>query len=274
MNTRAFTLALVISGMAMFMVYSYIESQKSILIKKFGTEVPVVVAKVDIAELDLIDDSKVTVKSVPQKYKLPGSFKEIKEVLNTYTTTPILKGEQLTKPRVDWPGTKSGLSRQVSVGKRAIALPISERQAVSKLIKPGDRVDVIASLTYAPGRKDLEKTKTILHDVLVLSTGRNISNSIPMIGVKTPREIKKLKLNTYTNYNTITLELTPYEAQMIVFLMTHAGATPFFTLRNNNDKARAYIKSTKVYDLLGPEDATEAKKYFQDKYSGRRRSGR
>ena len=97
------------------------------------------------------------------------------------------------------------------------------------MIKPGDRVDVIARLEYVPGRKDLLKAKTILHDILVLSTGKNISNTIPMIGVKTPTEIKKLKLNTYSNYNTITLELTPYEAQIIVFLMEF-GATPYFTL--------------------------------------------
>ena len=95
MNTRAFTLALVISLIAMFMVYTYMEDQKSALIKRYGTESSVVVAKSDINELDLIDESKIQVISVPQSFLQPGHFKSMKEVENTVATVPILKGEQL-----------------------------------------------------------------------------------------------------------------------------------------------------------------------------------
>ena len=68
MNTRAFTLALVIAAGAMFMVWTYIEDQKSALIQTFGLENSVVVAKIDIKEFELIDDSKVTVMNVPAKF--------------------------------------------------------------------------------------------------------------------------------------------------------------------------------------------------------------
>mgnify|MGYP001341167370 CR=1 FL=1 len=50
MNSKAFTLALVIAGFSMFMVYSYIEDQSKSLFKKFGQEQTVVVAKQDIKE--------------------------------------------------------------------------------------------------------------------------------------------------------------------------------------------------------------------------------
>ena len=36
-----------------------------------------------------------------------------------YSTYPIKKGEQITVPRVTYPGAQSGLSRQISIGKRA-----------------------------------------------------------------------------------------------------------------------------------------------------------
>ena len=49
----------------MFMVYSYIEDQTKSLFKKFGQEQTVVVAKQDILDLELIDDSKVMLKTVP-----------------------------------------------------------------------------------------------------------------------------------------------------------------------------------------------------------------
>ena len=175
MNKKAFSLGLVISLISMFMVITYIEDQSKSLTKKFGLEKTVVIASQDIQELELIDDSKVTLTTVPASFRAPGYFSTIQDVQNTIATVPILKGEQITRPRVEYPGTRTGLSRQVSAGKRAMAIMVSDRSAVGKLIKPGDRVDVIASISYAPGRKDKETTTTVLQDVLVLSTGYNIT---------------------------------------------------------------------------------------------------
>ncbi len=266
MNSRAFTLAFIIAGFSMFMVHTYIEDQKSIIIKNYGTKVPVIIAKKDIKELELIDDSKVVLKTVPQSFAEPGSFRSISEIENTIATVPIIKGEQITKPRVTYPGAKTGLSRQVSAGKRAIAINITEKQAVSKLIKPGDRVDILAAIDYSSGRKDMQKVKTILQDVLVLSTGMSMTNSIPIYGVKTPTVIKKMNLSTYTRYNTVTLELTPYQVQKLVFLLTYSGSPPYLTLRNNEDKNVVRIKSTDIFDVVGEDDIGEAKNFFARKY--------
>ena len=109
--------------------------KRRVFLKKFGQEQTVVVAKQDILDLELIDDSKVMLKTVPSKFLAPGHYKTIKDIQNTIALTPIMKGEQITKPRVAYPGEKTGLSRQVSVGKRAVALLVNENQAVGKLIK-------------------------------------------------------------------------------------------------------------------------------------------
>lgn len=263
MNTRAFTLSLIIAAIAMFMVYTYIEGRENVFKSKYGQKVGVVVAKRDIKEFELIDDSKVTMEEVPKNFVTPGSFKTIKEVFNTIATVPILQGEQISKPRVTYPGSSTGLSRQIGVGKRAISITVSEDQAVSRLIKPGDRVDVLALIDYAGGRKEFFKVKTVLQDVLILSTGLSISNSIPLVGMKTAQEVRTMKLNTYTNYSTVTMELDPFQIQKIVFL-ERMGARLSLTLRNNDDKEMVRIKGTKLFDLLG-EDAPEAKAYFSDK---------
>ncbi|MBT6324632.1 MAG: Flp pilus assembly protein CpaB [Bdellovibrionales bacterium] len=267
MNTRAFTLAMVIAFGAMFMVYTYIEDQKNVLIKKFGNESSVVVAKVDIKELDLIDDSKVQVISVPNKFRAPGHFKTIKAVENTVAAVPILKGEQITKPRVIFPGARTGLSRQISVGKRAISILINARTAISKLIKPGDRVDIIAKISYSGGaRIDLNKMRTIMEDVLVLSTGTSMTNSIPMVGIKVPKVIRTMKLNTYAEYNVVTLELDPLDAQKLAFLVQNIDPLPYLSLRNNNDKDIHNFPPTKLLDLLTDRTRAEAKDYFKEKY--------
>ena len=156
------------------------------------------------------------------------------------------------------------------MGKRAMSITVSGSQAVSRLIRPGDRVDVITYLDYAGGKKDRVKSKTVLQDVFVLSTGRNITNNIPLIGVKTDKAIKKLNLNTYSNFNEVTLEVDPFQAQKLIMLI-NLGHKPYLTLRNNNDKSITRIKSTDVYDLLG-EDRNEAKKYFQERALREKRS--
>jgi pilus assembly protein CpaB len=270
MNSRAFTLSLIIACFSMWMVYAYIEGKEADFKAKFGKDMPVVVAKINIKELELLDDSKITTKSVPRKFIAPRAFRKVEDVFNKIAAVPIAKDEQITAPRILNPGVRTGLSRQVSVGKRAMSINVSGSQAVSRLLKPGDRVDIITFVDYAGGKKDKVKSKTILQDVFVLSTGRNITNNIPLIGLRTDKAIKKLNLNTYSNFNEVTLEVDPFQAQKLLMLI-NLGTKPYLTLRNNNDKSITRIKSTDIYDLLG-EDRNEAKQYFSEKALREKRS--
>jgi pilus assembly protein CpaB len=269
MNTRAFTLALIISLFAMFMVYTYIDDQKSDVIRRYGTEAAVIVAKVDINELELIDDSKITTITVPQSFLMPGHFKTMKELENTMATVPILKGEQITKPRVTYPGMNTGLARQVSAGKRAISISVTEVTGVGKLIRPGDRIDILAPIDFTQGQRgDLKKVQTVLQDVLVLSTGFNITNSIPVIGMKTPNEIKKMNLNTMEPYSNITLEVDPYQAQKLVYI-SNLGVRYIITLRNNSDQKIIRIQPTGIFDILNEEEKESARNFFAEQYRQR-----
>lgn len=262
MNSRAFTTSLLLALIAVMMIYSYIESRETELQSDYGNPTPVVVAKEDIKELEIIDDRKVTLINIPAKFQMPGNFKRVEDLYNTIAAVPIKKGEQITQPRVTYPGAQSGLSRQISIGKRALSIQVTEGQAVSRLLKPGDRVDILALVDYASGKKERLKVKTVLQDVLVLSTGLYVTNSVPIINIKGDNDSRQMKLNSYTNYNTVTLELTPFEVQKMVFLIS-AGNGIYLSLRNNDDKTIERIVATKLYDVLG-EDAAEAKTYFAE----------
>jgi pilus assembly protein CpaB len=262
MNSRAFTTSLMLAAIAVFMIYSYIESRETELQSDYGNQTPVVVAKEDIKELEIIDDRKVQLVNIPSKFQMPGHFKRVEDLYNTIAAVPIKKGEQITVPRVTYPGSQSGLSRQISIGKRAFALQVTENQAVSRLLKPGDRVDILAVVDYASGKKERMKAKTVLQDVLILSTGLFVTNSVPIINLKGESDSRQMKLNNYTNFNSVTLELTPFEVQKMVFLVS-AGNGIFLSLRNNDDKTIERISATRLYDVLG-EDAAEAKTYFAE----------
>lgn len=265
MNSRAFTTSLILAIVAVFMIYSYIDSRETELISEYGNSTPVVVAREDIKELEIIDDRKVYLENIPAKFQMPGHFKRVEDLYNTIAAVPIRKGEQITVPRVTYPGAQSGLSRQISIGKRALSIQISEDKAVSRLLKPGDRVDVLALVDYAAGKKEKLKVKTVLQDVLVLSTGLYVTNSVPIVGMKNENEVRQMKLNTYTNYNTVTLELTPFEVQKMVFISS-AGSGIYLSLRNNDDKQIERISATRLYEVLG-EDAAEAQAYFAEQLS-------
>jgi pilus assembly protein CpaB len=266
MNTRAFSLSLIIAAMAMFMAYSYIDTLETEYLKTYGDPQPVVVAKQDIKELELIDDSKVQIINIPSKFAQPGHLKKIEEVYNTIATVPLKQGEQITLPRITHPGARTGLAHQISVGKRAFSIMISAGTGVSKLIRPGDRVDVMALISYAPGQVELMKVKTVLQDVLVLSTGYAITNSLPIAAVQRDDEIKKLNLNAYTDYQSVTVELTPNEVQRMLFLV-NSNARIGLSLRNNDDKTVERLPATEIYDVLG-EDAQEAREFYSKKNPG------
>jgi pilus assembly protein CpaB len=264
MNSRSLLLSLAIGIVAVLMVSTYTDSVEKQYLQMYGAAQPVVVAKVDIEELDLIDDSKVTIINVPEKFRMPGYLKRVEEVYNTIATVPIKAGEQITLPRITQPGSRTGLSSQISVGKRAYSLNITDGQAVGKLIKPGDRVDILALISYAPGQLEKMQVKTVLQDILVLSTGYNVTNALPAIGFKREQdEIKKMNLNTYTDYNTVTFELDPIQVQKIVYLI-NSGSKLNLSLRNNDDKKVESLEVTEIFDVLG-EGASEARDYYQKK---------
>src|SRR5690606_40007608 len=58
---------------------------------------------------------------------------------------------------VTYPGAQSGLSRQISIGKRALSIQVTEGMAVSRLLKPGDRIDILTLVDYAAGKKRSEE---------------------------------------------------------------------------------------------------------------------
>lgn len=91
------------------------------------------------------------------------------------------------------------------------------------------------------------------------------------MNLKSENDSRQMKLNSYTNFNTITLELTPFEVQNMVFMMS-AGNGIYLSLRNNDDKNIERIKATRLFDVLG-EDAAEAKTYFAEQSAQAGRKG-
>lgn len=254
MNNKAFTISLLMAGFAVFMVYSYITSKEAEFQTKYGTETAVVVAKKDIAELSEIHENMVEQVKKPKQFIEPGKTTSPAEVTGFIATVPIRKGEQITLNKIVAPGVKTGLSRQVTVGKRALAIPVDFANAVGKLLKPGDRVDVVATIDPPGAAKGGQISKVVLQDVPVLAVGEWVTT-------QAPRKIEKddatgkdyvRNLTIDRNYGEVTLETSPNDAAQIV-LLRRSGAGLDLMLRNNDDTERVNSAGMTLLDVLGPD---------------------
>ena len=122
------------------------------------------------------------------------------------------------------------LSSDIKRQLRAISITCGGAASVSGQVRPNDHVDVIATFDFssdesrrASGKADLV-TCTILQNVLVLATGRDTAKS----------QARSLGGSGAQGYSTVTLEVTPREAEMLAFAEQIKGRL-VLTLRNRND---------------------------------------
>ena len=168
---------------------------------------------------------------------------------------PIKKGEQVSYNKLTEPNMRTGLAPQVAPGRRAISIPVGEMTSVSKLIKPGDRIDLIAVMQLGSS-KDTRMAKTILQDVVVLATGRSVSNNVARVVETDPYgggPPKVRNLNEDSSWSTLTLEVEPPQAQMLALIATNADNIIMASLRNNDDSDRVQLTSVNQDDVLGAD---------------------
>lgn len=123
--------------------------------------------------------------------------------------------------------TFQGLAPTIKPRMRAVSLSIGGANAVSCMVQPSDRVDVLGTFTFPskdnPNQAEIV-TLTILQDVTVLATGQQLAKQT------LPGRISP----SASNYGTVTLEVTPREAEMLVFSQQVQGRLTL-TLRNPRD---------------------------------------
>lgn len=258
--TRTLWVSIAAAVFGMILIYSYSQEKKAEYDKRYGTSKRVLVAVKDILEMSTIDDTMVQIEERPVDFIQPGAVETPEEAVGLVAATPIKKGEQVLSTKLLTPGPNTGLSLQVSPNKRAVTLPIDEVRGISKLIRPGDRIDVLTSLEYGRGADQKREVKTILQDVIVLATGTHITNNIPrQLETDSTGKASFRNLNGDTTFTTVTLEVTPNEAQSLIYIMSSSPGSIYLTLRNPNDRARLNMGTTSVLGVLGKNDVPEVR---------------
>lgn len=251
-QTRTLWISLAAGLFAIFLLYSWSQEQKAEMARKFGSTKRVVIASQDIAEMDTLDESKLDMIDQPVDFIQPDAISEPESAIGQVAAVPIKKGEQILQTKLLLPGPDTGLSMEVSPGKRAITLPIDDMRGVSRLLRPGDRIDIIAALDYGKGLESRREVRTILQDVVVLATGLNIMNKIPRRFEldANGKTINRINLNAKTDFSTITIEGKPDEVQQLVYILATSPGSLFTVLRHPNDRLQSPVRVTSVEDIL------------------------
>ncbi len=223
---------------ATFMLYSYSQEKKAELLQATGDKVKVVVAAEDINEMDSIYDNVLKVVEKNREEAEPDSFSDIPSVVGGVAAIPIKKGQTITKNKVLEPGPETGMAIQVSPNKRAVTIPINDDRANARLIRPGDRVDIMAIIDSGKGAATKREVSIIMEDVVILATGVNVHNNLPRTIERDPsgKSLVQTTLTGDTKYTTLTIEANVQQAQDLVFLVSTNPSSLYFLLRNPHDR--------------------------------------
>jgi pilus assembly protein CpaB len=250
-QTRALWISVFTAIFAMFLIYSYSQEKKAMYDRKFGTMKRVVVASKDILEISTIDDTMVQVIEYPANYIQPGAVESPEDAVGLVAAAPIKKGEQILQNKLLAPGPHTGLSLQVAPKNRAVAIPVDEVRGIGKLVRPGDRIDILASVESGKGLNKKVEVKTLMQKVVVLAVGQNITNGIPRKLEAGGGSPVFRNLNGDTSFSSITVEVTPKQAQDLVLMLTSSPGSLYLALRNPNDTAGERLGVSTVQTVLG-----------------------
>jgi pilus assembly protein CpaB len=236
-----FLVAAVVAGIvATFGIHRYVSIKTTVPV---AATRQVIVAAADISPGTAISGTAVKAVTWPQAVIPPKSLTTMREVEGRVVKVPIPQGNPILSSMLAPEGTAAGLSGILEDGKRALTVKVDEVAGVAGFLHPGDHVDVLMDMAMQGENKSEHFSKTILHDISILTTGQiweQKGDNKPMV------------------VNTVTLELTPEQAE-VLNLASNQGKIRL-SLRNRNNRTVAQTQGITTSVLLngaGPKQESK-----------------
>lgn len=159
----------------------------------------------------------VTVFEMPRSAAPESRFGKPEDLVGRTLVAPVVKGQAMFENLLAPPGVPAGLEALVPKGMRAVTIEVSESSGMVGLIRPGSRVDVIATVR----KGDQGVARTIVQNVKVSAVGQKLSRDAN--GKEDPTNPTR----------TVTLVVTPKHAEAIELAGTQGR--PRLALRGPQD---------------------------------------
>ncbi|OGS28099.1 MAG: Flp pilus assembly protein CpaB, partial [Elusimicrobia bacterium RIFCSPHIGHO2_02_FULL_61_10] len=199
-------------------IYWWVLTSKERSLAAQNERATVLVARFDLPARTIMNVDVVETREIPRMYLEQDAYEvksqsDIKLVSNLVTMIRIPKGNQITGSALVSLSPEAGLSVKVPPGYRGCVLPLESD--LLRLIKPGDRVDILVSFDAVMGDNRKEKvTATILQNVLVLGVGSNLGQGLSGSQAKAKAAAEAAD-QAFSEKAALSLALNPNEAQYL-----------------------------------------------------------
>ncbi|WP_120496005.1 Flp pilus assembly protein CpaB [Kiloniella sp. EL199] len=239
-------IALILSGGTAFLAKSWLDANKrphqsaQSVATSPQREVEILIAKADIPLGKFVTESDFIWQEWPEDYAsdhhlIKDNFK-IETLNGQVARKEISAGEPVNIQKFIRPGERGFLAAVLKPGHRALSIPISEETGINGLVFPGDRVDLIASMTI---KEDEDKkarkrhaSETVMTNVRVLALGTTLN---------TPEG------ETNKGSKTVTVELKPNQVEIIAVAKVYGKISlSLRPLAKNEDELQELIETGNI----------------------------
>jgi pilus assembly protein CpaB len=169
---RNILIAVGLAVVAALLTVFYVSNYKS-TVRSDAETVSVLVAAADIPQgmlgQQIIEKKLLTTQEIPRKAIVNGTIAKPEDISGLIATQPIYIGEQVTARRFG-PLEAAGVRDSLRGTYRVMQIMGDEAQLLQGVLRPGDHVDVVASIKYPSEDSQKHFSKVVLSDVLVLRT--------------------------------------------------------------------------------------------------------
>jgi pilus assembly protein CpaB len=253
MNTKALIIAIGAAALGLVLLLLY--KQRFEAEASGGVPVRVLIAVQDIPLGAALSENMMGYRLIPQAY-LEDRFirySDVRRIIGVRVSNGLRANQTVMWTDLATASdARRDLSSLVSTGMRAITVRADITNSFGGLLRPGDRVDVLGTLSRTGGEND-RVTIPLLQNVLVLAAGRDTGGEAQRqtvngtAGGNNPVEISQ-----------ITLSVSMEEAQLLTYAADRGGAGGRHTgltlvLRNPEDIAILEgVPETNIEDIFEP----------------------
>lgn len=209
-NRKALTFAIALGVASFLLLFIYVSNIEKSFLGKYELA-SVLVAKSDIIQNDVIDETMLEVQQIPKPYVQPlaALLADQDQVIGYVATNTIKKGEQIVKTKLGLLG-EGGISPIIPKGFRACTISVNEVTGVGGHIRNGDAVDIIGTFRTLNDKrvvKDLQAV-TLFQNIPVLATGRNYRFDPRSVSNQTKASLLSMPSQA-SGFSTVTLQVSP-----------------------------------------------------------------
>jgi len=247
-----FGVAIVLALLTSFMVFSWLQNEKSRLMAApipANKNIQVLVSNSDLAWGTKLTAEMMQLQELPPEALPEGHFTSMDSIKDRVLLVDVKRNELIIESKLAPLGTTSGgVAAVTDPSKRAMSVKVDDVIGVAGFIKPADRVDVMVTIEPENNKQGHTIAKMILENVRVLAAGTQME--------------RKGKDEEPTQVQVITVEVDVEEAEKLALASTQGRLR--LALRNPLNSERILTKGANVGALLSSFRPKQAPKRTQE----------